>query len=175
MKHVHISMLIVYDRQRKRIYIQKLIRNSIQRWLICQDISRVTNVQTLSKSHDVYLIDRVNQGWQLLSIRILYHLSLENGSYQKERLKERTSFHHLIANGIRDQLGLVKLRGKTSAALKRDLRYIIVYCRMISFFLSLSLSFSFEEKTDENVINTDGSSNWRDDELSTDIILLYLD
>jgi hypothetical protein len=57
----------------------------------------------------------------------------------------------------------------------KDLRYIIVYCRMISFFLSLSLSFSFEEKTDENVINTDGSSNWRDDELSTDIILLYLD
>jgi hypothetical protein len=46
---------------------------------------------------------------------------------------------------------------------------------MISFFLSLSVSFSFEEKTDENVINTDGSSNWRDDELSTDIILLYLD
>jgi hypothetical protein len=46
---------------------------------------------------------------------------------------------------------------------------------MISFSHPLLHSFSFKDKAGENVINDDASSNWRDGELSTDRLLLYLD
>jgi hypothetical protein len=103
---------------------------------------------------------------------VLCHLSSEDGNDYNQRARERTSFHRLMANKTRDRADLVELRVKKTTALKRNLGQIIVYCRPIYFSLSF---LSFEDRARENVINNDGSSNWRDDDLYTDIMLLYLD
>jgi hypothetical protein len=69
-----------------------------------------------------------------LSIYVLCHLSLENGTDYTQRVRERTSFHRLMVNETADQVDLVELRIKTTVALKRNLGQIIVYCRMTSLF-----------------------------------------